>query len=169
MAKQKITEEEGVHKAWKEEATTITDFISLCKFLEHITEDYEHDYGTIVHAMEAGMMATFNVMNKSSQGGVTGFQASCLGWALMRKMGLVNEGPARIQDFDRLLYPQYAYVFTTISPKVWEWAQKQAAERLKEHEDGTSLVGLKASEAVIAHWKSIVAGVVPFGLEVVAD
>lgn len=68
--------------------------------------------------------------------------------------------PIRILAFSQMLYPQESgYFARKISPKTWAWLQEQARREL-----ATS--GSSASSAVVAHWKSIVAGQVPFGFSV---
>ena len=159
--KMKIDEEMGLHKHWKKSAENVTTPAELKQFAENLIHMYEHDYGTIVHATTALMIAAFNVMENSGQGGMTGFQASCIGWTMVRKFMGLSDGPIRILDADNLLYPQYGYRFTTI-PKSWpEWIKKQARERLKEHE------GMDNVHAeVLAHWNKISLGEIPFGLKV---
>lgn len=74
-----------------------------------------------------------------------------------------NECGLRIVDYDDMLYPQYEHKFEkTISPEIWSNIQKQADKKLK---DNTKHV----HPTVIAHWKSIVNGVVPFGYSVKED
>ena len=48
----KITEEDGTHKAWMSRAKDMT-LADLPEFLRELTEDYQHDYGTICHAIAA--------------------------------------------------------------------------------------------------------------------
>jgi hypothetical protein len=160
MEKITVTEERGVHKEWKEKAGLIKTPAELAEFARHLSDDFVHDYGTIVHAMAAVMLAAFHVVNNSDQGGITGFQASCLGWKMIRKFMGTGDGPVALRKMEHLAYPQYASEFTSISPETWEWVQKRAQEGLK---DG------RASEGVLAHWQSIVDGKVPFGLTVKAE
>ena len=161
MSKMKITEEMEIHKEWIPEAhkqmlDTIPDFLA------HLLNDYTHNYGTIVHAVAAGMIATLSAMNKAEQGGITGFQASCLWWELMPEL-LMEKPPVKLIVYEDLLYPQYAYKFQPIiSPKLWEWVQEEAKKKLA---DITSPV----HPNVKAHWESIVDGKVPFGLMVRDD
>lgn len=129
----------------------------LDKLLAQITA-YPHDYNTIVYGCMAAMKGAFNYVNRSETGGITGFQAGCLGWECVREF-LSIDGPVRLQDFKNLLYPQYADRFQkVISPDTWEWVQKKAVESLTESPD--------AHPNVVAHWKSIIKGKVPFGFVV---
>jgi len=157
MAKQEITEEMGIHKQWFETANSITQE-TLPEFIRHLIEDYEHDYGTIVHAMVAGMLATARAIDHSDQGGITGFQASCIMWEFLEKWGLV-EFPIRLLEINNMLYPQYKDAFTTIPQSVWENLQAKAKQ-------GLFTDGDRVAENVKKHWESIVAGRVPFGYRV---
>ncbi len=153
-ARQPITEEQGIHKTWWDEVQGVT-LSTLPAFIEHLLNDYAHDYGTIVHAMAAGMRATFYAMENSYQGGITGFQAGALGWEIFREF-LAFDGPAKLLAYDKLLYPQYADTFQQIDASTWEWVQKKAQEHLDTID--------YAAPEVREHWQAIVAGVIPFGL-----
>ena len=160
--KTNITEEMDIHKAWKDEAHNVKTVEDLTKFINHLVEDYGHDYGTIVHAMFSGMMATFHAINNSPQGGITGFQASCLGHMFVRKFLLSEDKMYKIQVIDDLLYPQYESKFRKVlKPEIWKKLQGMAQDNLDKKE--------LASEKVIAHWKTIVAGEVPFGFIISDD
>lgn len=67
-----------------------------------------------------------------------------------------------------MLYPQYEYKFTgrTISSDTWAALQKSAKENLEEDEKNENY---RAHPRVIAHWKSIADGKVPFGYTVKDD
>ena len=90
------------------------------------------DYGTIVYACGATMKAAFRVMDAHPQfGGITGFQAGCLMWEMIREFGMFSEGPLRIQDFDNLRFPQYDEKFrTTISPESAKALSERAEKAL---------------------------------------
>lgn len=108
-----------------EKVKTAEDFAVLIAEME---QD-EFDYGRIVYACAAAAIAGFNVMNRTKNGGITGFQAGCLMWEMVRKFGMFSEGPLRIQDFDHLRYPQYDDQWAvTISPESAGELQKRAAE-----------------------------------------
>lgn len=146
----------GEQKIWMDTAESVT-LDGLPEFIRNLMNDYHHDYGTIVHAINAGMIATFNAMNRDpgAHGGITGFQASCLVWPIIRKFVGIS-GPARIVQYDKLLYPQYEYDFTQLSGETWVWLKKEAQKKIDEGGD-------TVAPEVFEHWKSIVAGDVPFG------
>lgn len=150
----RITEESGEHKQWQSQAKEQT-LKTLSDFINGLMNDYNHDYGTIIHAMAAGMEATFSAMNKDKQGGITGFQDGCLMWEVLRHSFHIK-APCRLVDYKDLLYPQYEYKFKCISQETWQQIQEMATKNL---DDKTF-----AAEKVIEHWKSIANGKVPFGL-----
>lgn len=83
-ARQKITEEERVHEEWYTARPKTT--AELAEFVRHLVEDYEHDYGTICHAVAAAGLAAMRCVNTDSdQGGITGFQASCVLWSVIAR------------------------------------------------------------------------------------
>lgn len=136
---------------------------TLPAFLDHLMNDYEHDYGTICHAMSCGAIATIWTIDHSSQGGITGFQSGAIMWEFLKHWNFrSNKTGLRIIDFDDMLYPQYADQFEKkIRKSTWEALQKEAREFWAKSPD--------AHPDVIAHWKSIGEGVIPFGYSVSED
>lgn len=99
--------------------------------------------------------------NKSdgARGGITGFQAGYVMWNVIRHMNYEsNKCGLRLQNMDDLLYPQYEYKFTSISEETWDSVKREAQNCLLERE--------YAHSDVVAHWKSIVDGNIPFGLRI---
>lgn len=153
--------DKAILEVWKEEASNIETPDQLAAFVTKLTTEYEHDYGTICHAMHAAMKAAMRVVDKSPQGGITGFQASCIGWMQVSDLFMIRkEDPVRLVNYADLLFPQYEEKFTSISAKTWEHLQAEAKKNLAEGGD--------AHPDVHAHWQSIAAGSVPFGLRVAA-
>lgn len=131
----------------------------LTTLLKEITE-FNHDYGTIVYGCTAAMKAAMNVVNRSPQGGITGFQAGCMGWEMIKElMGTTPNAPLKLTDYHNMLYPQYADKFEKrISTATWEYLQLQAAENLEKNGISTG-----THPNVVAHWVSIKDGKIPFG------
>jgi hypothetical protein len=133
----------------------------LTEFLKVLMTNYNHDYGTVIHAMTAGAIAAIHVMNSDEfQGGITGFQASCMMWEFMKRFNYLD-GPMRLLRFEHMLYPQYEYNFDkTISKETWEWLQNEAKERI---------LSCDAADKVYDHWQTIIDGKVPFGYKIKED
>lgn len=160
IEKKIITEEMGLHDEWYKRAKSMKPD-DLPEFFREMTEDYVHDYGTVCHAMAAIGLAAMYAFNKSdgARGGITGFQAGCVMWNVIRHMNYEsNKCGLRLQNMDDLLYPQYEYKFTAISEETWDSVKREAQNCLLERE--------YAHPAVVAHWKSIVDGNIPFGLRI---
>jgi hypothetical protein len=134
--KKKITESLQIHKKWYEEAAKQTPE-TVGDFVKGLMEDYEHDYGTICHAISAGAIAQAWAMNSHPQGGITGFQAGCVMWGFIREWTYqTNKTGLKILDFDKLLYPQYEDHFDkTITRGVWEKLQEQAKIKIDKAND----------------------------------
>lgn len=157
--RKKITEEDGTHEQWMLDAKTQT-LATLPNFLRMLTEDYEHDYGTICHAIAAAAIAAAWAVEHSPQGGITGFQAECIAWEIIEGWGSFDKGPKRMLNFANMLYPQYEHDFEkTILPGTWEFLKTEAKKNL-DHKSPW------VSAEVTAHWQSIVDGKVPFGYRV---
>lgn len=142
---------------WKEQAGKMT-LDELPAFLRHLMSDYEHDYGTICHAFSMGAVATCWAMDREPQGGLTGFQASAIMWGFVQHW-LGKTGPMRMLDYSLMLYPQHDEDFDrAITKSTWEWLKAEAQKNLDMKE--------AAHPRVMAHWKRIIEGKVPFGFVV---
>jgi hypothetical protein len=155
VGRKPITEEQGIHKQWYEEARKMT-IKKLPKFMRKLDRKYQHDYGTICHAVTASALAGAYAMDHGSQGDITGFQAGYIMWNFISKWMCVEGQPLRLIYFEKMLYPQYESMFEkTITADTWQWLQKQARTNLDEQSG--------ACEKIRAHWQSIVDGKIPFG------
>jgi len=161
--KMDISEEDGVHEEWYKDVADLKTPEDLMVFMQNLDDNYHHDYGTICHAIAASGLGAMKVADHHwKQGGITGFQASCIMWEVL-KHWLHEKGPLRLVRYEKMLYPQYADKFgLTISKHAWEWLQEHAEKRLGEDDS-------PVNENVKNHWASIIAGVVPFGYKVEED
>lgn len=164
MTPQKITEEQKVHPAWYEEARQQT-VETLPAFIKKLSEDYEHDYGTICHAIAAGAIGAAWAVDRSPHGGITGFQAGAIMWEFILHWNYNgNRCGLRLLDYDKLLYPQYADMFEkTISQETMDKLQAEAKSILTDGKDIQT-----THPDVLNHWKSLAEGNPPFGLTVTA-
>ena len=156
----KSIDEATARKDWQDRAKDIT-LETLPEFLRELSQEYKHDYGTICVAIGAAAVAAAWAMERSPQGGITGFQAGAVTWEFLRgwNSSMIGDCGARIQKFDDLLYPQYADRFTSISSDTWKNLQEKAADNLKTG-------NRNAHPDVLEHWASIAEGIVPFGLRI---
>lgn len=155
-----ITEEMHLEKEWFELARKQT-FEALPSFVNHVMNDYMHDYGTICHAVAACALAAAWAADDSPNGGITGFQANFVMWDFVKQWGFRNNKTGlKLIDYDEMLYPQYKERFEKVlSVSVWESLQERAKECLNEESSF-------AAEEVKKHWENIVSGNVPFGYKV---
>lgn len=139
MKKQAITEEYGLQKQWYEQAVNMT-LDKLPGFLNHLLNDYQHDYGTICHAIAAGAIATIHAMDRHPQGRITGFQASCIMWEIIRQLNYSNNKCGmRLIDYDEMLYPQCQDKFEkTISKETWDTIREEAKKLMKKNKEAYS-------------------------------
>lgn len=152
-----IKEEDGLHAKWYEEAKKMT-VDALPAFVQKLTTEYGHDYGTICHAVAAAGVAAMYAVNNSPAGGITGFQAGCITWEILRHWSHI-EGPARILNYREMLFPQYERTFCAISTETWKYLRDEAAKALAEKDEAPH-------PNVRAHMECIVAGNIPFGYRV---
>jgi len=151
-----ITEKDNIHPQWYKDAKTQTA-ATLPEFLRRLTEDYEHDYGTICHAIAAAALGAAYAVEDSPQGGITGFQSSAVMWQFIMEWQDYTDEPLRLTRYEEMLYPQYRDSFQTISRETWEWLQVKAKQLLAERAEPNTHPDVRA------HWGQIVAGKVPFG------
>lgn len=144
-----------------EKRKEIKSFEDLTAFLKYVTENCNTGYGEAPRAIAQASAAVAWYLAKEF--GITGFQAGFVMWDFIRDWSFSdNKCGMKIVDYDNMLYPQYDDKFDkTISYDTWSALQKEAKKNLEER--------AHAHPKVIAHWQSIVDGVVPFGYEVKED
>lgn len=130
---------------------------SIDTLIKELSE-YEHTYDSIVHAITAVSYRAAHAMNNTEVGGISGFQGNAVMWEFIRRWGHY-EGPTRLIDYSKMLYPQYKDDFQkTISKETLEWLQDSIRERLKSNPI--------ISKQVNNHWNGILNGKAPFGYKI---
>lgn len=149
----------SLRNKWMARARKMT-VAELPAFIQELI-DFEHDYGTICRAIAAAAVGAAYAVESSPKGGITGFQSGCVMWDMITGWDATLEGrPLKLIDYNNMLYPQYADNFSqTISKDTWTYLQKKAKENL--------ITEGHAHQNVIAHWRKIASGIVPFGFKVV--
>lgn len=158
-----ITEESGVHKQFMERAKKIKNSAELKDFVDELTTKYSHDYGTICHAIAAAAIGAAHAVERSPQGGITGFQAGAVMWEMIRGWGIWNNGPLQVVQWGNLLYPQYDGNFPrTIDKDIFAQVRDQARAMLTEK------AGKKdwAVPDVMIRVAEIAEGIVPAGIRI---
>lgn len=137
---------------------------SLQKFLDHLKNDYEFDYGTSARATAAAAFATANAF--AGYIGLTGFLWGCAAKDILGKMCFPNNKLGyRIVDYDNLLYPQYEYNFVgcRISASGAESLRREAQANIDESN------GRGIHPDVMAWWKRLAKGDFPHWLHIVKE
>lgn len=165
MEKKKITEADHLEVEWLKEAHEQT-LETLPKFIDHLMNDYEHDYGTCVKAAAAAMIGAFVAFDK--QEGFTGFQAGCIPWLMMNEFWGKSEVGRKVLDFGKMLYPQYDFMYEkSIKPKTFAKLKEVAKEKIEEADKATASGDNNfVHPHVYRHWKSIAEGNIPFGYKI---
>lgn len=170
MSKIIVTEEMRPQDEWFKQAEEQT-LETLPEFVNHVMNDYDHDYGTVVHAISACALAAAWAANRAEGacGGIAGFQAGFVMWDFVRQWNHKNNKTGmRLINYDDLLYPQHANKFDkTLTPSTWEHVQKEAKAKIEEAHDDAH--GYAVHPDVMAHWQSIADGKLPFGFIVKED
>jgi hypothetical protein len=144
----------------------INSFDELVDFLKFIDRNCNTGYGTAPRSIAQACVAV--AWYFAGTFGITGFQAGFVMWDFIRYwMKYDNKCGLRLIDWDDMLYPQYSDKFDkTIDADVWDALQKQAKQKIQ---DDTNNEHYKAHPDVVAHWKNIADGEVPFGYAVKED
>ena len=119
MARKKITEEMGVQDKWYDKAKNVTT-TTLSTFINKIVNGYEHDYGTIAHAITASGLAAMLAVIKEHP--ISAQQANFIMWNFIyRWMYPNNKCGLVLLNYDNLLFPQFEEMFDKVlSPEVFE-------------------------------------------------
>jgi hypothetical protein len=142
---------------YREHLEKIRPTMELHKFMSEVM-NYKHDYETVVIGISQIMIKAFSDANKHENGGITGMQASFLGWEMIKYFFNIESG--RLLNWRDMLYPQYEEEFSkSIGESTWQYLQSEAQKRLNNKNEHTH-------PDVIAHWQSIVEGQVPFGFKI---
>ena len=122
-----------IKQDWEKKSKAAT-LETLPDFLKELSESYNHDYGTICHAVAIGATAAAWAMNKSEQGGITGFQAGAIMWEFIRSWNYSsNKTGLKLVDYDNFLFPQYEDSFEkTLSLSIWESIKEEAIKNIYE-------------------------------------
>ncbi len=165
VLKEESQESKEIMKEWFTEAKEMT-LEKLPEFLRKLTEDYVQDYGTIVSAMVAGALGTVWAINKSGQGGITGFQAGFVPLYFYREWSDIK-GPFKVVKFEDMIYPQYEEKFARVMEVetfkgIYELTVKTIQKHIFDSKDGGVFV-IPTHPDVCRHWLSILDGFVPFG------
>ena len=151
-----------IWKKWYEEARRCRlDDGSLLKFMKRLVGKYEHDYGTIVHAMTAAAIAGAYAVEKSPQGGITGFQHGCFIMEFLAEERFRNNKFGFfLRDVDDILYPQYQELFCKlqIPRKQADRISQEARVRLAEKD--------AAAPSVRDWWQRLADGNFPEWVEI---
>lgn len=109
-------------------------------FAQYLMRNYHHDYGTICYAMSAAILAMAWGVNGEDQAHITGFQSGAVMWGFVSKWMNI-EGPARLQEFEHLLYPQYDYKWAVrVDTSARKWLTDKAQGILKKDKSFSPIV-----------------------------
>lgn len=150
----------ALYEEWKKKARECTPD-TVGDFIRHLVDGHCHDYDSIATALSVAALAGAWAVERSKQGGLTGFQ---WGWASHRTVAMMcyenSKFGIRIQDMDHLLYPQYAgnFAFVKVDRKFAEKLRAEA-QRLFESKE-------LAAKSVRGWWAMLANGDFPTWLRV---
>lgn len=130
---------------------------TLQPFLEELAA-HAHDYNTICYAITAAAIGAAWAVERSPQGGITGFQSGAIMWEFIQQWQDLQDEPLRLVEYRDMLYPQYEDRFTSISESTAKWLKEEAEKQLANSGH--------MHEEVRAHLEKVASGAVPFGYSV---
>lgn len=122
------------------------------------------DMTTIVHVAAIAGLAAASAVANSHQGRSLGLVKSpdaraLVVWKFLEEYGGFDDGPKRIVQFRKMLYPQFGpYFQKVIDRPTMDWLIERAKEVLES--------GREIAPAVRFHLEGIAAGIPPFGFSV---
>lgn len=133
----------------------------MLKFIKKLVRKYEHDYGTIVHAMTAAAIAGAYAVEHSPQGRITGFQHSCFIMEFLEKEQFSNNKFGFfVRDVDNILYPQYQEKFCKLK------ISSKTADKISQEARMNLITGDRCAPAVRDWWKKLANGNFPQWVEI---
>lgn len=154
--------DDALIRSWTEEARKVENMDQFKQLYEKLTGEYQHDYGSSIKATGALMIAAFELMERSSSGGFTGFQVSFLPWMMIDEFMSLGKCGQRILDFEKILYPQYDHNFEKV---ISERVHEQLIEKAKSNLENTT----NCADEVRKRWELIASGELPEGWRVSED
>ena len=152
----------ALRQSWYDEARKQTNE-TIPSFLQKLF-DYKHDYNTICYACGAAAVAAATAINNNH-----GFPRGAIMWEFITGWFQEEDKPMQLVKFENMLYPQYKNYFDkTISQETADWLISKAKEKLELYTDKDSF-SHTAHPTVVAHWRSIAKGELPFGYKVVKE
>lgn len=111
------------YEKWYEDAKEQT-LETLPAFMKKILDEPQ-SYESIVEAIAACAVGAAWAADHSPNGGITGFQGSCVMWRFIQYWMCIEESePLKLVRYNEMLYPQYNYKFAkTINRDTWDWLQ----------------------------------------------
>lgn len=158
MTKEFIEDSMGLHVEWYERARKIETKEQLMNFIEGLMTKYSHDSFTVVHAINAGALATVHFMNKYPEGGLGKSQQQKLLGQFIRTYGMVD-GPLKLVNWFGMLNPDNEWAFTTIPKSSYDQVVSAAKEMLAGDMS-------KVKPSHVDHIIKIANGYIPFGYKI---
>ena len=137
---------------WLEQVKTIDTPSKFNNFAQKVMFGYEHDYGTYVHALGVCFLAFIKVYGKR----LSGYQADCLMWSLIRDVfGHKDPIALKIVNYGDILYPQLCKnLKVAINDELGNQIVKVAQELLVKS-------GNDCHPKVKEHWEKLANGWLP--------
>lgn len=147
-------------KTLEEMRHDIKTFDELVSYLQYVKDNCNTCYGEAPRAISQAALAVSWYL--ASEFGITGWQAGFVMWDYVRGWRFNdNKCGLRLIDYDEMLYPQHEYKFEKIIPlNIFEDLKIAAKEKIEEERP------YAVHPDVLAHWKSIAEGNIPFGYKI---
>ena len=140
----------------REKRKEVKTFDELVEFLRDVKDNYNIGYGDAPRAIAQAAVGVAWFL--SGEFGITGFQSGATLWDFIRDWSYPeNKTGLRLINYDNMLYPQYGDMFEkTISEDTWKLIVEEAKNKLEKYSKNSH-------PNVVAHWRSIANGILPFG------
>lgn len=152
-------------KIWVEQSYK-TELADLPVFIQNIIDGYEHTSMSKINLVNAAVACLVKKFYENQIIDMTDAEVDQSKWIITKMLfPNVGDGPISILKWNNILSPTSEPYFRSIYRSIFMDIQDSARLLIRSHEEGRN----QYDEALLAHLRSIVDGVVPYGYSIVED
>lgn len=148
---------------WAEDAYK-TDINGIPAFIDNIISEFKLESIQKINLVVVAVSALLKNFYENRLFNMTEQEVEQSKWVILKSIfSNIGDGPISIMKWNNLLLPSSDAYFHSITADVFSDIQDSAKLLVERHESGKQ----KFSDVEVEHWKSIIAGNVPFGYTII--